>query len=129
MTNIIKTQDVINAIEAAVAAKGADYVYNRIEGSCYYHDINGSVENPTPSCIVGFVLAAVAPEVFAQISEREDMYGTSMGINELYNKYDIRFEDENVVLALGHAQGWQDSGKPWGEALLRFHNTLERAEA
>lgn len=136
MTTKIKTDDVINALEEAVALKGADYTYptNDFSG-CFYADPASPVENPKPSCIVGFVLAKVAPEVFANLAEFEAKWETSRVILDVYTPRSndegvedfgtLEFEDEKVVQALADAQAAQDTGENWGRARTAFFRVLE----
>jgi hypothetical protein len=145
MTNFT-VENVTAAMERAVEAKGADYVYplNIVDtngGQCVYHE-TASDGTVTPSCIVGYVLAELDPEYFERVVEFEDETGNSFGIGAAFYAYEGTYQDEGLEenvpqikgldtptvndlrLALIKAQDAQDQGKTWGEAFDRYKDVL-----
>ena len=127
MTYILKTDAVSEALDKAVNLKGGDYVYEKLPldgsgASCRYSTNDGA-----PSCLVGFVIAEVAPELFAEIVEYEAAYSTSVGVLELVDEFDIEFESADLEYALSYAQEKQDESYTWGEAQAAYYRTVERA--
>lgn len=133
-------ENVLAALEAAVADKGEDYVYPKAIGSCTYTNVDKS-----PSCIVGHVVAKLAPAKLEKIFENEysefiaeqvpleqaEDYVSSFSVYALVRQYlkedpnlydsdNMYDRDTALTIALGVAQGTQDSGKTWGEALAKF---------
>lgn len=99
-------EEIIAAARAAVRQKGADYVYLKdAAGNCYYANEDGS-----PSCIVGFVLSALDPDLFQRVAEK-DNDTTFIQIEGL----DDFTPEQRYVLQ--RAQADQDFGDTWGEAL------------
>lgn len=107
----------------AVAEKGAEYVYTNPEGQtgsslgtvkCFY------VHGDQPGCLVGHVLhkaeASLTDLAGLEESAAEDV------LSYLYDE-DYR---EDVAFLLSEAQGHQDNGVPWGEAVRRALADLER---
>lgn len=123
-------------LHEAIAAKGANYVYEPVSParSCEYltySDIAPPVyddENgvsyygavPTgPACLVGHALVAGG----VPLENIKFFEGDSAGtVVEALNI----FEDEVVRRALSIAQSEQDSGKTWGEALAAFERIIEK---
>lgn len=123
MTKFTKAQ-IIEAAEHAVEKMGPDYVYPRSGvnnpeyADCVYAEPDGS-----PSCIVGHVVAELAPEVFARIAElRGDE--RIFPADRLW-EHDFETRSKNSVYALCRAQDAQDHGQTWGEALRRLKERLK----
>lgn len=144
MTFKLKTDAVTEALEAAVAAKGEDYHYRgyvradqgaALPGSCSYANEDGS-----PSCIVGHVVAALDPRLFAEMVEAEKVEGFPVtelksGVDIVqYDEYDeverqvfiepVKSDGPELFEALRVAQVLQDNGHSWGEALEAYRRTL-----
>lgn len=120
-------------MERAVTEKGPDYLYTIPEGigSCSYFDTKGR-----PSCIVGHVLSykglgaddLICPVLYPYGEAYLANYNTGSSVTKLYLEgiLDAPYE---VIDALSAAQGFQDTGKTWGEALAAFKDSLARAAA
>lgn len=121
MSKTLKVDEVTEALNAAVEEKGEDYVYPNAGDSCTYSD--PYADEPTPSCIVGWVIAAVAPKVFEKIRREEASEGESMGVHSLANNGYIK-ADEVLKEALQAAQSLQDDGHPWGVAREAYNRIL-----
>lgn len=90
---------------------GADYVYPRtgIFDRCLY------VKDDKPSCLVGHALALAGASVEMLIRLDKNESG-SIGANAIPTYFpDLVSEDAAKVLR--EAQGYQDSGKTWGESV------------
>lgn len=118
------TNEQINeAIKAALAEKGEDYVYERVgEGAkqgCYYA-VDGA-----PSCLVGNVLNRLDPEMFAQVIEYETDTPEyqDTGFEDVAEYLRLPFHEDQVA-ALKDAQVKQDQGKTWGEAAQKYAEKL-----
>ena len=133
-------QDVLDAARKIVAEKGPDYVYprNSVTGTGYngsgYGGANGPVyaEGGKPSCLVGHVVHALDPEVFAHLAAVEEVRGTESADNLTYYGFSSEMEDEGnywyvpedfwneeAQQLMNQAQHYQDAGTPWGDALAR----------
>ena len=129
------------ALDDAVALKGEDYVYP--SSDCAY-STNPALGEQAPSCIVGYVLNALEPEVFKEVAKREwqkpdpslgvyvDEYGYALDsttVEGLRDRWGIRaFDDveDGVVELLYEAQSNQDSGNTWGSSVALAREYLER---
>lgn len=115
-------------LAAAIELKGADYVYQSVPSpadNCLYleyariehhmdddgHEVTTYVDPACPSCLIGYVLAAMGVP-FEQITRHE-------GENALEAAKGV-FHSEIVRTALLKAQGKQDGGDTWGEAVEEF---------
>ena len=126
--------NVIAAMRKAVETKGEDYVYRKARPSYSYTTPDG-----TPSCIVGHVLADVAPKTYDAIHKEENSTGSSQLFSLVaggsYTHRDSEgnetpvcgeihaptpTETELLREALDAAQQVQDGGEPWGQAYDRF---------
>lgn len=135
------TRDAVTAtLKDIVAEYGEDYVYptpiDFFGGSCTYSQPGDG--KLVPSCIVGHVIARLAPEVFTTISELEahDNYQNSASADDIL-KGDLKWwteaqedidpltEDSTLISALFSAQHEQDHGKTWGEALDAYLDALK----
>lgn len=130
----LTTEEVLKALDEAVAERGADYVYERAEhGDQCQYSLDGQ-----PSCIVGHVLAKLDPEKFQQVVEYEQTTGSSFPFyafdrgdgRNLYGDliaseefepgeptYPTLEVDEKAAEILRIAQREQDGARPWGEAV------------
>lgn len=124
----ILTKDAVSeALHKAVAEKGEDYVYPRANEGCRYAD----PYNPeVPSCIVGHVVAALDPETFKRIGQREEENEMSFSATYLLDDgpFGLDPEDDSVVAALQVAQSLQDLGLPWGYAQEGFDRVIKGEE-
>lgn len=116
--------DVLKTLKEVVKGK-EDYIYKRPErrakhggNACFYTTPEGA-----PSCIVGYVIARLDPELLQEIKGYEDRNRqsfpfspyTKVARNPL-NKVKAEFEPDAIIL-LQRAQTEQDAGNTWGEAL------------
>lgn len=119
-------QYVTRLMEEAVALKGEDYVYEQRKPDDFGETCD-YIRDGQPSCIVGHVLVAagVRPEVLSN-HEGEGAYsaintlahcGGQEGLIEWAADNDLRS-------ALNDAQGAQDAGRTWGEALGAYKSML-----
>lgn len=119
-TENFNRENVLKALADIVDEYGTDFRY-RDPGTarnCMYS------ENGEPSCLVGHVLARVAPGTFKQIAEWEDECGESCSVLDLGDNdvagvpLNADSERETLLLidALYYAQCAQDIGNTWGEA-------------
>ena len=118
MTEVIPTEKVTEAIRKIVA-ETPDFIYRGHSGGRYgYADDEGN-----PSCLVGCVLAEVAPDLLARLHEGEKIAdeSASFSLTSLANLgvYELPFT-RRTIRALRHAQAHQDTGYSWGMALDRY---------
>lgn len=103
------------AMERAVALKGEDYVYEMPGGgdTCLYR------YEDKPSCIIGHVLEDLGVPYSPDWERTTSNYvlKTMLGI-----------EDETLCSASVYAQGEQDNGGTWGQALSDYKERLSREE-
>ena len=94
-----------------VAAEHPDYVYERPADGCVY-EVDGK-----PSCLVGHAMFRLGMPL--DLIRRCDSAGAIEHVlDEVCGEFDESGDDERVYRTLlGWAQGAQDSGKPWGEAV------------
>lgn len=124
MTEVIPTEKVTEAIRKIVA-ETPDFVYKGHSGGRYgYADEEGN-----PSCLVGCVLAEVAPDLLARLHEGEKIADESatFSLTRLarLGVYELPFE-WRTIRALGRAQGAQDAAAPWWAALDAYLVELKR---
>lgn len=105
---------VLAALEAAVAERGKDYVYENEAGNrkdCLYVHHRGEV-NEQPGCIAG--------QVYFDLTGKLVPSELEVGLVD-FGPTDEWVEDGTFTLdalrVLGAAQIHQDDGKPWGIAL------------
>lgn len=125
---VLTKNAITEALNKAVEEKGGDYIYITPDGyqaypesglSCRYSDHDGN-----PSCIVGFVVAALDPEGFAKLAQHEESEGESFGV-DLIDEYDFaKFEAYETISALQAAQSVQDDGMPWSYAQEAYNRVL-----
>lgn len=144
------TRDAVSeALHAAVAAKGENYVYPKDEyDGCVYSARDGG--KIYPACIVGHVVAALDPELFQNWAEYEVESNESFTVSEgaardypyEYKQYEDEHGywvcdgdpqrvrkaldvDDNVTIdALASAQAIQDSSLPWKLSQEAFDRIL-----
>ncbi|QOP64286.1 hypothetical protein QDW16_gp18 [Microbacterium phage Quenya] len=129
------------ALDQVVQERGPDYVYQKeAGGDCFYSTPDGQ-----PDCVVGAVLAKIAPEVFESLAlleaEVDDGNGglcraPAGGIIKFVRGYgddeDARYaphhlmeaESRDLAQALLALQTSQDVGETWGEARREFIGRL-----
>lgn len=118
MTEVIPTEKVTEAIRKIVA-ESPDFIYRGYSGGLYgYADDEGN-----PSCLVGCVLAEVAPDLLARLHEGEKIADESavFSLTSLASLgvYELPFK-RRTMRALYCAQAAQDTGYSWGVALDRY---------
>lgn len=114
MTTVLTKKAVQEALDKAIAERGADYRYAQTDIGCSYAEWDDS-GTPAPSCVVGFVVNAIDRETFEAVARTEAKEGTfPAGHLEEYQL--VQFEDEDVAQALTLAQEAQDEGLTWGQA-------------
>jgi len=114
---VITVEQARAALTQAVEQRGADYVYNMVNGTCVYND-NG------PSCIVGQAVYNIDPELFNRLAEEESERRGNDGDGLVVGGIESLEFDFVAKQALGEAQHAQDNRKSWGEALEVFESTV-----
>ena len=117
----------VNRVLHELAAERPDYVYEKPENpdgtgdSCVYSTPDGQ-----PSCIIGHVIARLDPDEFKTIHNMEwrKNKGDSCGVVNL--AWSDQFTGEQVS-ALNVAQGAQDAGEQWRDAVASFDALLEES--
>lgn len=109
----------MEAMEAAVAERGEDYIYPKFEGEADdYHDSNGlcrySLEDGTPACIIGEVLNRLNPE---WLPPHDLIRGATSVLSDIGPEAFYRRDYGRIVTAATEAQSSQDRGNTWGDAL------------
>lgn len=130
-------ENVTAALKDIVAEYGEDYVYPAAGATCTYSQPEDG--KLVPSCIVGHVIYRLAPEAFAVIADLEAItnFGDSspaqevlrgalgdFGVQDNSAHLDPLTEDRDLVYALTEAQGAQDTGHTWGQALEAYLDEL-----
>lgn len=118
----METQDITRAsftaaMEAAVAERGADYVYTytkNIFNRCEYTEEDGA-----PGCIIGLALAKLG---YTGENTRTLAYGCGLGAVQALLRLGVH--DERLRAAAELAQRAQDGGEDWGAALATYHRVL-----
>lgn len=120
MTTVtITADDARTLLTRAVEEKGADYIYpraNHPDGCLYF-------EGDAPSCIVGHVFAYKGMKPLP-----EDYNGSTVSGLASYERF-FSVDGRRTLRALASAQGTQDAGEPWGDALAIALEILDRSEA
>lgn len=114
---MLTIEQVRESLRKAVALKGEDYVYPTAKG-CRYAD----PDTGEPSCLVGYVLADLAPEEFARLRARERASRVSPAARRAIPM--MIAMPSSAIMALDSAQAEQDRAAPWGQAMARFEATL-----
>ncbi len=106
----ITYESALEALKAAVAEKGEDYVYAWVDYKCVYS------HNGKPSCGVGHVLHRLGVDT-------EGFEHTTMN-TKMFDSLAYRLRDLSVITITQSAidllrefQNCQDEGRTWGEAL------------
>lgn len=121
MPELITKAKALELLEAAVAERGADYVYPRtFDGtgpSCVY------VRGGKPACLVGLAMtkAGVPIEQLAGWDTRFESDAHSVLVDDGLAAVD-------VAEMLAAAQSVQDDGGTWGEALDAAKDFAERSQ-
>jgi hypothetical protein len=117
---IITRTQVLNLMCQIVGEYGVDYVYEKIEGSCY----NWDRDRNCPSCLIGHVVSRLgASEKFLSI-RRADSAPSLIGWYARECHHEIEY---GVMDILSTAQLAQDQQETWGFALteaLTVHNEI-----
>lgn len=115
MKEVITVENFTEAMRTAVAKRGADYVYIKEpdETACRYTRKNGE-----PGCIIGAALAELGYTGDNTVSISYSRNGPAQEILRNLNA------PVSVGLAAQRAQGAQDIGKCWGDALSRYEAIL-----
>lgn len=120
---------VVSTLKDLVAEKGEEYVYKSDFDECVYSTPKGA-----PSCIVGHVIARLAPAEFAIIhkeewgdSAEEGGYPEAASFDAIREAYGVSLEQtlETEALLIS-VQNAQDRETPWGIAVS---NGIKYAEA
>lgn len=108
----ITVDELMPALERAVALKGEEFVYQG--ANCRYF------RSGEPSCIIGHVIADIRPSWVDDFAEADSSYEDSQveapGLRD-------RFTPEALVAARA-AQRLQDCRNPWGEALEQAYMAI-----
>lgn len=116
--------DAVSEVLHKVVEGREGYVYERVNGSCRYADTDGA-----PSCIVGHVVAALAPETYNALHEYEKRTSMSVAAGALAGWHGGTLDvEDRVIQALGAAQTVQDEGAPWGYARMAYDRVIDGAD-
>ena len=114
---VIKVSDLWAEVKR-VAAEQPDYVYDKPDGNCSY-EVGGK-----PSCLVGHAMFRLGMPL--DLIRRCDRAG-AIGhvLDEFGGEFDESGDDKGVYRTLlVWAQGGQDSGLPWGEAVSEAERSV-----
>lgn len=137
MTLTITPERFAEALDKAVAERGADHIYEPTyttaeTGSispCVYVDNEG-----TPSCLIGCALANLGVDLVEHIHQASrNTLRASIVLNQLAAAGVIAFEGdrrvvEGVLVAADRAQEAQDHGHEWGDARSQFRQRVRDAQ-
>ena len=114
---MITYDEALESLKRAVALKGEDYLYQYPVGvdSCEYK-VGGA-----PACIVGHVLADLAPDFFESVIKGGR---NRQEFRSLVSATDLDIEPDASLL-LAEVQWKQDNRMAWGEALEAAINYVE----
>ena len=112
MIKVIKYDEVVDMLKAIVAGK-EDFVYERVESVCLYWT-NGEDATRDASCIVGHVFQALG--VLSDLPHWYQNSDANVTVGVLKQKGVLIFTRKAQALLMV-AQGRQDEGIPWGEAV------------
>lgn len=130
----LTTENVLDALEKAVEEKGESFVYSNQDGvssrnkfgsssgiMCHY--VHWNDRTPVSGCIAGNVLHRLGVSLDT-LSEHEKRPIRSV-LEDFEDEGIVTFEDGyKVTMMLSHAQGAQDGGKTWGDALKAAKNMI-----
>jgi hypothetical protein len=131
MTVEITYEKALSAMRAAVADRGADYVYPEKEkttaGTCQYLTEDGKA-----SCIVGDVLIRVGVPAESlprwipgeRSSSIEAVPNASSLVGKLEKAAVVVLDESRTYTLLDTAQDEQDNGQTWGTALKRAEESV-----
>lgn len=105
-------------LSRAVKEKGADYVYEQVDGACLYFNPS----DKCPSCMVGYALSYKGLTY-------DNLVASDSAIGEVTNLAEegvIKVDNETLAL-LTVAQVEQDQGQTWGRALEEALATYEES--
>lgn len=109
------TEEIVTPIiRELVSEFGADYVYKKEEREADEEVICSYQENGKPSCIVGHVLDRAGVE-----------YNPGWEDTLAWDILEPGGASETIYAALTCAQGIQDAGKTWGEALNAYEQQVQ----
>ena len=126
MTVQITRENFTAAMRAAVAERGEDFVYpaegselteqgwRSERGTCVYVLPDGS-----PACLIGLALYKIDPGLLTYVESQFENASRVMGRAGV--------QDGMLLLAADRAQGEQDDGAPWGDALSEYERALRTA--
>lgn len=141
-------QQFIDALHAAVAERGGDFVYpkddpdwvvtdtddydpdNKDEPTCQYQTRDGQ-----PACIIGAALWKIDPALVPEYGNTNGVWtvlanvlvGGDFDLDE--DTRELTKEEHRLVRASGAAQQAQDAGKPWSVAMQEFDTALSYGAA
>jgi hypothetical protein len=103
----------VSLIREAIAEKGEDYVYEKIDDGCYY------VHGGQPSCLVGHVLvrAGVNMDLLEAEGGLYDAHGYADALCGELEREGILTAGRRTIRLLNEVQYNQDRGVSWGAAL------------
>lgn len=105
---------VIDGIDNAIRARGADWVYPQGDGDDDWHHGDGNcvnlLPNGDPACIIGFIAVDQGLPTVRESSAPID--AERWGVSGV------------IGLAMLEAQASQDHGRDWGKARIEFYDTL-----
>ena len=138
MKKVLNAQDAYDLLKVEVESKGREFVYVReVSGECKY--VHGTameeidykeyeevqVGDLVPGCLVGHVLVSmgVPMESFLRldINQETDAEGA---LRELEESGLIGAYNRDFMQVMSVAQGAQDGGRTWGEALDEAKSAL-----
>lgn len=129
-------QEVVETLEAIVAEKGEDYVYEYVTvedeygvefqvGDCTYTHQTG-----VPSCIVGHVLARLTPDKLERVREAEwpgtTQWPDTRRVEDLFHEGYLEDYTSESIEYLRCAQVMQDGGAPWGDVIKEIKKEYSR---
>lgn len=110
--------EISNAMEKALAAKGGDYVYTEHHDQCAYQDR----VTDAPLCLVGYVLFYLGDPAWDAIQDDPVVWNTRFIDNPVWEEYTRLTPRQRYALVA--AQYTQDSGYTWAQAFQAFRSDL-----
>lgn len=114
------------AIRAAVADKGADYMYPAEERISNDAEVDTCVyaHDGQPSCLIGHALYRIDPEYLTEIPKHDNLeYASADDVLSVFGVV-----DEALLRAANAAQFEQDHNRSWGVALELYEIKLAQGE-
>ena len=122
----ITLDSVRSGLEALVAEKGEDFVYNKHSEGDAYGPSCRYVWNGEPDCIVGQLLARMGVPV-DRLAKADGALGVgTLGVGasillcDLEEEGLVHVDDWKICIGLNRVQSRQDGGYTWGEAIQYF---------